>query len=327
MSVAAMGDFAAEQGAARSRIGLLFPGQASQFPGMGKELYDAYPAARAVFEEASEAAGMDIASLCFRGSEEDLRLTENTQPAIFTVSVAAFRVLADETGIRPICAAGHSLGEYSALVAAGALPVGGAARVLRLRGRYMQEAVKVGEGAMAAVIGLSREWLEAACRAGAAKGVVEPANFNGGDQIVISGGAEAVAAASEAAWAAGAKRVLPLPVSAPFHCSLMRPAAERLAPELYAIPGGAFGFPVVANVTAEPYPSVADVPETLIRQIVAPVRWEECVRRMVGMGVTAFLEVGPGKVLSGLVRRIEKAAAVAAYCAPGDLDAVRSLAG
>jgi [acyl-carrier-protein] S-malonyltransferase len=306
-------------------IGLLFPGQASQFAGMGKELHDAYPAARAVFEEASEAAGMDIASLCFRGSEEDLRLTENTQPAIFTVSVAAFRVLDEETGIRPVCAAGHSLGEYSALVAAGVLAVGGAARALRSRGRYMQEAVQVGEGAMAAIIGLSLEWVEAACRAGASKGVVEPANFNGGDQIVISGGAEAVAAAREAAWAAGAKRVLPLPVSAPFHCSLMQPAADRLAPELRAVPKGVFRFPVVANVTAEPYPPGADVSDSLIRQIVAPVRWEECVRRMRAMGVTAFVEVGPGKVLSGLVRRIEKNASVAAFCAPGELDAVRAL--
>jgi len=322
-----MGASAAEQAAARRRIGLLFPGQASQFAGMGKELYDAFPAARAVFEEASEAAGMDIASLCFRGTDADLRLTENTQPAIFTVSVAAFRVLAEETGILPVCAAGHSLGEYSALVAAGVLPVGGAARVLRLRGRYMQEAVKVGEGAMAAIIGLSREWVEAACRAGAAKGVVEPANFNGGDQIVISGGADPVAAACKAAWAAGAKRVLPLPVSAPFHCSLMQPAADRLAPELRAVPKGVFGFPVVANVTAEPYRGGEDVSDSLIRQIVAPVRWEECVRRMRGMGVTEFIEVGPGKVLSGLVRRIEKDAVAAAFCAPADMDAVRTLQG
>ena len=308
-------------------IGLLFPGQASQFAGMGKELYDAYPAVRAVFEEASEAAGMDMGKLCFQGTEEELRLTENTQPAIFTVSVAAFRVLEEETGIRPLCAAGHSLGEYSALVAAGALPLAGAVRVLRSRGKYMQEAVKVGEGAMAAIIGLSREGVEAACREGAAKGVVEPANFNGGDQIVISGGADAVAAACAAAKAAGAKRALPLPVSAPFHCSLMRPAAERLAPELSAVPQGEFRFPVVANVTAEPYGDGAPVADLLVRQIVSPVRWEECVRKMREMGVTAFLEVGPGKVLSGLVRRIEKEAAAGVFCAPADLDAVRTIAG
>jgi [acyl-carrier-protein] S-malonyltransferase len=308
-------------------IGLLFPGQASQVAGMGKELHASYPSARAVFEEASEAAGMDLAALCFRGTDEELRLTENTQPAIFTVSVAAFRVLAEETGIEPLCAAGHSLGEYSALVASGVFSVGDAARVLRSRGRYMQEAVNVGEGAMAALIGLSPEGVAAACRAGAGKGVVEPANFNGGDQIVISGSAGAVLAACDAARSAGAKRALPLPVSAPFHCSLMQPAADRLAPELRALAQGPFRFPVVANVTAEPYPTGAPAAEGLIRQIVSPVRWEECVRRMRGMGVTAFLEVGPGKVLSGLVRRIDRDAGTAAFCAPGDLAAVRSLAG
>jgi [acyl-carrier-protein] S-malonyltransferase len=308
-------------------IGLLFPGQASQFAGMGKELHASYPSARAVFEEASTAAGMDLAALCFRGTDEELRRTETTQPAIFTVSVAAFRVLAEETGIEPVCAAGHSLGEYSALVASGVFSVGDAARVLRSRGRYMQEAVNVGEGAMAALIGLSPEGVAAACRAGAGKGVVEPANFNGGDQIVISGSAGAVLAACDAARSAGAKRALPLPVSAPFHCSLMQPAADRLAPELRALAQGPFRFPVVANVTAEPYPTGAPVAEGLIRQIVSPVRWEECVRRMRGMGVTAFLEVGPGKVLSGLVRRIVRDAGAAAFCAPGDLAAVRALAG
>lgn len=308
-------------------IGLLFPGQASQFAGMGKELHEAYPSARVVFEEASDAAGMDIAALCFDGTEEELRLTENTQPAIFTVSVAAFRVLEAETGIRPLCAAGHSLGEFSALSAAGVFSVGDAARVLRSRGRYMQEAVGVGEGAMAALIGLSPEGVAAACRAVAGRGVVEPANFNGGDQIVISGSAGAVQAACDAARSAGAKRALPLPVSAPFHCSLMQPAADRLAPELRALSQGPFRFPVVANVTAEPYPPDAAAAEWLIRQIVAPVRWEGCIRRMRGMGVSKFLEVGPGKVLSGLARRIDRDAVAAAFCAPGDLDGVRALAG
>ncbi len=306
-------------------IGLLFPGQASQFAGMGKELFDASPEARAVFEEASRAAGIDIAELCFRGTEEDLRLTENTQPAIFTVSVAAFRVLAKETGIEPLCAAGHSLGEYSALVAAGVLPLGDAARVLRSRGRYMQEAVAVGEGAMAAVIGLSPEKVEEACRAAAGTGVVEPANFNGGDQVVISGNARAVAAACEAAKAAGAKRALPLPVSAPFHCSLMKPAAERLAPELRAVPAGSFRFPVVANVTALPYPEGTGAAELLVRQVTAPVLWESCVKKMRAMGVTAFIEVGPGKVLSGLVRRIDREVPAASFCAPADLPAAQKL--
>ncbi len=308
-------------------IGLLFPGQASQFPGMGKDLHDAFAAAREVFREASEALGFSLADLCFRGTEEDLRRTENTQPSIFTVSVAAYRVLAEETGIRPVCAAGHSLGEYSALVAAGALSLSDAVRILRLRGRYMQEAVPAGEGAMAAVIGLSPEAVMAVCREAGRKGVVEPANFNGGSQIVISGSAVAVAAACEAAKSAGAKMVMPLPVSAPFHCSLMEPAALRLAPELRAAKPEGFAFPVVANVTAEPYPQGEGVAETLLRQIASPVRWEESVRRMRAMGATLFLEVGPGKVLSGLVRRIERDLPVAAFCAPADLPAVREMAG
>ncbi len=308
-------------------VALLFPGQASQFPGMGKELFEAHASAREVFREASDALSQDVAALCFGGTEEELRLTENTQPAIFTVSVAAFRVLEAETGVRPAFAAGHSLGEYSALVAAGALSLRDAARVLRSRGKYMQEAVPVGEGAMAAIIGLSPEGVEAACRQASALGVVSPANFNGGDQIVISGSAKAVAAACEAAKAAGAKRALPLPVSAPFHCALMLPAAERLARELRAVPQGEFRFPVVANVTASPYGARDAVAEILVRQITAPVRWEESIRGMRGAGATSFLEVGPGKVLSGLVRRIEREVPVAAFCAPSDLDAVRAFLG
>jgi [acyl-carrier-protein] S-malonyltransferase len=308
-------------------IGLLFPGQASQFPGMGRELHDTYPAAREVFDEASEALGVSLSDLCFRGSEEDLRLTENTQPSIFTVSVAAYRVLAGETGIRPLCAAGHSLGEYSALVASGALDLSEAVRILRSRGRFMQEAVPEGEGAMAAVIGLPPEAVRGICRDAGEKGVVEPANFNGGDQIVISGSAVAVAAACEAAKSAGAKKVMPLPVSAPFHCSLMKPAAERLSPQLRAAAPGTFSYPVISNVAAEPYLQGEGVAEPLIRQIVSPVRWEDCVRRMRVMGVTSFLEAGPGKVLSGLVRRIERDVPAAAFCGPADLDAARALAG
>ncbi len=308
-------------------IGLLFPGQASQFPGMGKELHDTYPAAREVFDEASEALGFSLADLCFRGTEEDLRLTENTQPSLCTVSIAAYRVLVQETGIRPLCAAGHSLGEYSALVASGALSLCDAVRLLRSRGRYMQDAVPVGEGSMAAVIGLPPETVQGICRDAGRQGVVEPANFNGGDQIVISGTAVAVAAACEAAKSAGARKVTVLPVSAPFHCTLMKPAAERLAPELRAAVPGSFSFPVFANVTAEAYPPEEGIAEILIRQIVLPVRWEECVRRMRSTGVASFLEVGPGKILSGLVRRIEKDVPAVAFCAPADLPGVRSLAG
>ncbi|MGB7971313.1 MAG: ACP S-malonyltransferase [Candidatus Deferrimicrobiaceae bacterium] len=308
-------------------IGLLFPGQASQFPGMGKELHEAYPVAREVFDEASDALGFSLADLCFRGSAEDLRMTENTQPSIFAVSVAAYRVLAEETGIRPLCAAGHSLGEYSALVASGALSLSDAVRLLRSRGRFMQEAVPSGEGAMAAVIGLPPEAVGNICRDARREGVVEPANFNGGDQIVISGSARAVAAACEAAKSAGAKKVMPLPVSAPFHCALMEPAAERLAPALRAAIPGRFSFPVVANVTADTYPHGDAVAEILIQQIVSPVRWEECVRRMRAMGVTSYLEVGPGKVLTGLLRRIERDIPAAAFCSPADMPAVRGLTG
>jgi len=308
-------------------IGLLFPGQASQFPGMGKELHEAYPAAREVFDEASDALGFSLADLCFRGSAEELRMTENTQPSIFAVSVAAYRVLAEEAGIRPLCAAGHSLGEYSALVASGALSLSDAVRLLRSRGRFMQEAVPPGEGAMAAVIGLSPEAVGNICRGAGREGVAEPANFNGGDQIVISGNTRAVAAACEAAKSAGAKKVMPLPVSAPFHCTLMEPAAERLAPALRAAIPGRFSFPVVANVTADTYPQGEGVAEILIRQIVSPVRWEECVRRMRAMGVTSYLEVGPGKVLTGLLRRIERDVPAAAFCSPADLPAVRGMAG
>jgi [acyl-carrier-protein] S-malonyltransferase len=306
-------------------VALLFPGQASQFPGMGKELYDAYPAARRVFEEASEALSQDIGALCFRGTEAELQRTENTQPAIFTVSVAAFRALAGETEISPVCAAGHSLGEYTALVAAGALPLREAVRVLRLRGKYMQDAVPAGDGAMAAILGLSAGKVEEACRQGSAHGVVSPANFNGGDQVVISGAAKAVDAACEAAKAAGAKRALLLPVSAPFHCALMGPAAERLAPDLRALPQAPFRFPVVANVTASVYGGSETVAEVLIRQVTAPVRWEESVRAMREMGAAAFLEVGPGKVLSGLVRRIERNAGTAAFCGPADLSVAQAL--
>lgn len=304
--------------------GLVFPGQASQFSGMGKELFEASPVARAVFEEASDALSLDVAALCFTGTEEALRLTENTQPAIFTVSVAAFRVLDAEVGLAPACVAGHSLGEYSALVAAGVFPLGDAVRVLRSRGRYMQDAVPVGEGAMAAIMGLSAAAVETVCASVVGKGIVSPANFNGGDQVVISGSAPAVTAACEAAKAAGAKRALPLPVSAPFHCALMKPAADRLAPELRAMQQSAFRFPVVANVTASAYPADSVVADMLIGQICSPVRWEESVRAMRALGASTFVEVGPGKVLSGLVKRIERDASTAAFGQPVDLEGVRA---
>jgi len=291
---------------------------------MGKELYNEFPAAKIAFEEASDALSMDMAALCFSGTEEELRLTENTQPAIFTVSMAAFRALEEETGIAPLCAAGHSMGEYSALAAAGVLSLKEAIRVLRLRGKYMQEAVPVGEGAMAAIIGLAPSIVEEVCRAASSGGIVSPANYNGGGQIVISGAANAVAAACEAAKAAGAKRVVPLQVSGPFHCELMRPAASMLAPDVEAMSMGAARFPVVANVTAAPCQE-GEVADLLVRQIVSPVRWEESVCAMRGMGATSFLEIGPGKVLAGLVKRIEKDLPAASFCGKADMDAVAAL--
>jgi len=294
---------------------------------MGRELHEAYPCAREVFEEVSDALGFDVARLCFEGSDLDLRRTENTQPAIFAVSVAAYRVLEQETGLRPVCAAGHSLGEFSALTAAGVLRPAEAAAVLRLRGRFMQEAVPEGRGAMAAVIGLGREEVERACREASRLGVVEPANYNGGGQIVISGTAAAVEAAVAAVRAAGAARVVPLAVSAPFHCALMAPAAERLAPHLAALATGPFRFPVVANATGEPYPSPASVAELLRRQITAPVRWEECVGAMRALGADAFVEAGPGRVLAGLLRRMDRGARIASFGGPADLEAARALAG
>jgi [acyl-carrier-protein] S-malonyltransferase len=306
-------------------IGLLFPGQASQFSGMGKELYDAYSVAREVFQEASEALSQDMEALCFKGTDEELRLTKNTQPAIFTVSVAAFRALATELDIHPVCAAGHSLGEYSALVAAGVLPLKGVVLALRSRGQYMQEAVPLGNGAMAVIVGFSLQQIEAVCREASSVGEVSPANLNGGGQIVISGSTKAVQAACNAAKSAGAKRILPLPVSAPFHCALMRPAAEKLAPELKALPQKAFQFPVIANVTATAYRPESSVAESLISQITSPVRWEESVQAMSSLGATSFVEVGPGKVLSGLVQRIEKDAKVAAFCGPADVAGVHTL--
>lgn len=280
---------------------------------MGWELYENYEVARETFEEASAALGCDVARQCFEGPAELLNETANTQPAIVTVSVAAWRVWQERTGgaVRPEMAAGLSLGEYSALVAAGALQFRDAVALVRRRGQYMQEAVPLGVGAMAAVLGLEREQVEDACRqaqselAAAGRDVlVAPANYNCPGQIVIAGHAEAVSRAGELAKAAGAKRVVPLPVSAPFHCGLMQPAADRLAGDLAGIDIQPAQIPVVANVTAEPVREPAAIRPLLIRQVSAPVRWEDSVRRMVRDGVTHFLELGPGRTLSGFVKKI-----------------------
>jgi [acyl-carrier-protein] S-malonyltransferase len=291
-------------------VAFVFPGQGSQYAGMGKDLADNFSQARQVFEEASDALGLDLARLCFEGPEEDLRLTANTQPAILTASVAALRVVEQEYGVAPAYAAGHSLGEYSALVCAGALSLADAVRTVRQRGLFMQEAVPVGVGTMAAIMGLDHEVLEEICRQAAEGEVVAPANFNSPGQVVIAGHVGAIDRAIVLARERGAKRALPLPVSAPFHCSLMMPAAERLARTLAELPVTPLGLPVVSNVEAAPNSDPLRLKELLVRQVSAPVRWDESVANMARLGVERFVEIGPGKVLCGLIKRIVKGAAV-----------------
>ena len=305
-------------------IAFVFPGQGSQRVGMGQALAQTFPECRAVFEEADDALGAPLSRVCFEGPEAQLRLTENTQPAILTVSVAAARLLASR-GIAPAMAAGHSLGEYSAHVAAGTLAFGDAVRTVRRRGRYMQEAVPVGQGAMAAILGLEAAAVAQACREAADGDVVAPANLNAPGQVVIAGTAAAVARAGERAKALGAKRVVPLPVSAPFHCALMQPAQDRLAPELRALKVKPPSMPVVANVDAAPKTDGPSAIDALVRQVSAPVRWEEVVRTLASAGVRAYVEVGPGTVLGGLIRKIDRSARVANLEAPSDLDAVERL--
>jgi [acyl-carrier-protein] S-malonyltransferase len=289
-------------------IGLIFPGQGSQEPGMGRAAAEAFPEARRVFEEADAILGFSLSRLCFEGPEEELKLTHNTQPALLATSVALFRVL-ESRGIPADFVAGHSLGEYSALVAAGSLRLADALPLVRRRGQYMQEAVPLGVGAMAAVLGLELAEVEAACREASTDGeVVEPANLNGPAQVVIAGHAAAVARASEQARSKGARRVAPLPVSAPFHCRLMQPAADRLAGDLEATAFGDLAMPLVTNVDALPIRSGREARQALLRQVASPVRWEESVRRLVSEGVNTFLEVGPGSVLTGLVRKIAREA-------------------
>jgi [acyl-carrier-protein] S-malonyltransferase len=273
---------------------------------MGKDLAENFPLARQVFEEANDALGIDLAALCFNGPEDDLKLTANTQPAILTTSVAALRVLEHETGIVPDCAAGHSLGEYSALVCAGALEFADAVRTVRQRGTFMQEAVPVGTGAMAAIIGLDTATLDRVCQAAAQGQVVSPANFNSAGQVVIAGHAEAVSRAIELAKGEGAKRALPLPVSAPFHCSLMEKAGERLAGVLAEVEIGDMTIPVITNVDATPNQDPSRVRQLLVDQVSAPVRWDETLACMVQLGVERYIEIGPGKVLAGLVKRVAR---------------------
>jgi len=288
-----------------SKLAFLFPGQASQYPGMGRDLAAHFPASKAVFDEADAALGFSLSRLCFEGSEEDLKLTANTQPCILTVSVAAWRAL-ETKGITPDFAAGHSLGEYSALVAAGAMDFSSAVRIARKRGQYMQEAVPAGEGAMAAILGLSPTDVAEVCKKAAQGEVVSPANLNSPEQTVVSGAASAVKRAVEIASQSGAKRAVVLPVSAPFHCSLMQPAQQRLEPDLRAAKFNPLRFPVITNVDAEDETSGDEARESLIRQVTMPVRWLDSIREMISQGVDIFVEVGPGKVLSGLLRQIDR---------------------
>jgi [acyl-carrier-protein] S-malonyltransferase len=290
------------------KVAFMFPGQASQYPGMGKELAEKYPAARAVFEEADKALGFSISQMCFAGTEDELKLTANTQPAILTCSVAVYQVLA-EKGMVPDYVAGHSLGEYSALVAAGALKFADAVQLVRKRGKYMQEAVPAGAGAMAAIMGLSPAVVTDACKRAANGEVCAPANLNSTEQTVISGHAGAVKRAVEMASQLGAKRAVILAVSAPFHSALMMPAQERLETDLRATQFSDLQVPLVTNVDADTTKSGKEAREALVRQVSMPVRWEESVRLLIDEGVNTFVEVGPGRVLTGLLRQIERSVA------------------
>jgi len=289
-----------------SKTAFIFPGQGSQYPGMGKELSAAFSVARQVFEEADEALGFKLSSICFEGTEEELKLTANTQPAILTASIAILKVLQQETGLKPDYLAGHSLGEFSALVCSGTMAFDDAVRTVRARGTYMQEAVPVGTGAMAAILSADRETLESICSEAAQGEVVSPANFNSPGQIAIAGHVGAVNRAIEIAKERGFKKAMILPVSAPFHCALMKPAADRLAAVLESVTFSDIVFPYIANVDASPNADKGRVKDLLIEQVCSPVLWEQSVQKMVSLGVDNFLEVGPGKVLSGLVKRIDK---------------------
>jgi len=302
------GQVSSPEDGARTRA-FLFPGQGSQQVGMGKALAEAFPVARAVFDEADAALGFSLSRLCFEGPEAELTLTANAQPAILTTSIAALRVLESESDLRARVVAGHSLGEYSALVAAGSLRLADAVRIVNLRGKFMQEAVAPGVGAMAAILGLSRADVEAVCAEAVATSggdgeIVTAANFNGAGQVVIAGHKGAVERACAAAKARGAKRAMPLAVSAPFHCPLMQPAADRLAAALLGVSFAPLAVPVVTNVEARKNQDASRVRELLTRQVTATVRWEESIEAIAAMGVTEAIEIGAGRVLAGLVKRI-----------------------
>lgn len=301
-------------------IAFIFPGQGSQRVGMGQAFAGAYPEARDAMAEADAALGDNLSGLCFNGPDDRLVLTENTQPAILAVSIALCRVLTAR-GVVPSFVAGHSLGEYSAHVTAGTFSFADALRIVRRRGRYMQEAVPVGQGAMAAILGLDAAMVAQACEEASLGDVVSPANLNAPGQVVIAGAREAVARAIERAKALGAKRAIPLPVSAPFHCALMKPAEERLAPELRALAVSDPRMPVVANVDAQLRTDGRASIEALVRQVSSPVRWEDVMLRLASEGVRKYVEVGPGAVLTGLGRKIVKDATFVSIEEPAGLDA------
>jgi [acyl-carrier-protein] S-malonyltransferase len=287
------------------KLAFLFPGQGSQYCGMGRDLTEAFAESQQVFDEANAALGFSMSDMCYTASLEELKQTENTQPSILTVSVAAYRAL-ERRGVKPDFVAGHSLGEYSGLVAAGGLDFSSAVRLVRARGRYMQEAVPAGEGAMAAILGLPPAEVSEICKKAADNEVVSPANLNSPEQTVISGNAAAVKRAVEIASQSGAKRAVILPVSAPFHCALMAPAQKRLERDLRAVNFAGLKIPLITNVDAEAITTGDEAREALIRQVTAPVRWLDSVHEMIESGVTIFVEVGPGKVLSGLMRQIDR---------------------
>lgn len=301
------------------RTAAIFPGQGAQYVGMGRDAYEAFPEAREVFDRADRALGFSITRLCFEGPAEVLQRTEITQPAILTASYALYAALAAR-GFRPDVSAGLSLGEYTAVVAAGALAFEDAVRLVHLRGKYMQEAVPEGEGAMAAILGLPDDVVEAVCAEAAAGETVRAANYNCPGQVVVSGTRAAVERAVALAKARGARRAVTLPVSAPFHCELMRPAAERLVPELEALSWREPSWPVVANVDARPHGTAAEIKDALLRQVDAPVRWSQSVREMAARGVRRFVEIGPGTALTGFVRRIAPDAEAVSFQGPEDLE-------